>query len=268
MLQPRVHMKYCISLVMHCAAVVKNEVFHWGHRGSWRWVKYIFHTGMWLKQGVNATAAEEGSQMLLKRWVVGSLVSQLCPKLSSWSSTVPHSTPWLSPDSEGRILPTESPAQPPPALPPSPGDPLKPKPVQQMGAGTDGWQPWQWHVQMTHSRTVLQVCCGFYGMDTVLTSRRAHSGGSLLSGASTNMAWVLWTDCWAQAHVLQEQDWTAWGMLLSPTHLLWKCPSFPEKMRKSIKPTLCLIWTVISLSLPWNYTELILGWWEGSLHWK
>lgn len=25
-------MKYCISSLMHCAAVVKNEAFHWGNR--------------------------------------------------------------------------------------------------------------------------------------------------------------------------------------------------------------------------------------------
>lgn len=31
-LKPKGHMKYCISSLMHCAAVVKNEAFHWGNR--------------------------------------------------------------------------------------------------------------------------------------------------------------------------------------------------------------------------------------------
>lgn len=70
-------------------------------------------------------------------------------------------------------MPTESPTQPAPALPPSPGDPLKPKPVQQIGADRaepeqDGWhrtKPWQCqHVQMTHRTTVFRgYAVGFMG---------------------------------------------------------------------------------------------------------
>lgn len=121
----------------------------------------------------------------------------------------------------------------------------------------DGWhrtKPWQsQHIQMTHRRTMFRgSAVGFMGW----TPWSPQGEFTLLSEASTNMAWVLWTDCWAQACALQGQDWTAWGVLLSPTHLLWKCLSFPEKMRKSTKPMLCLIWTVLSLSI---FLETILN---------
>lgn len=63
-LKPKGNMKYCISLLLHSTAVVKNKAFHWSNWGSWRWV--IFQAGMWSGYWVNATATEKGPQIFQK----------------------------------------------------------------------------------------------------------------------------------------------------------------------------------------------------------